>query len=82
MTDKTNIHSVSEEQIDTWVHEAEIGYDVDTLRKRGRGRPGRGSGPSQVVTIRFTEEEIAIIDERAKHLKMTRSQLIREAVLA
>lgn len=73
---------VTEEQIHTWVTEAEAGYDVDTLLKRGRGRPGRGAAPSQVVAVRFTPEEIEVIDARAKKRNITRSDLIREAVLA
>ena len=32
---------VTEEQISEWVAEAEAGYDVEALKKRGRGRPGR-----------------------------------------
>ncbi|MDK6907396.1 ribbon-helix-helix domain-containing protein [Actinotignum timonense] len=73
---------VTEEQIQTWTAEAEAGYDVDALTKRGRGRPGRGAVPSQVVAVRFTPEEIKAIDARARELNVTRSELIREAVLA
>ncbi|MDK7272271.1 ribbon-helix-helix domain-containing protein [Actinotignum schaalii] len=73
---------VTEEQIQAWAAEAETGYDVDTLTKRGRGRPGRGAVPSQVVAVRFTPEEIRTIDARARELNVTRSELIREAVLA
>lgn len=32
---------VTDEHIDQWVAEAEAGYDVDELQRRGRGRPGR-----------------------------------------
>lgn len=32
---------VTEEQIAAWAAEAEAGYDVAALKKRGRGRPGR-----------------------------------------
>lgn len=32
---------VTDEHIDQWVAEAESGYDVDELQRRGRGRPGR-----------------------------------------
>lgn len=34
-----NGQSISEEQIDEWVMEAEKGYDVETLRTRGRKPP-------------------------------------------
>lgn len=73
---------VSEEQIAAWVEEAESGYDVAALRKHGRGRPGRGASPSQVVAVRFTSEELSELDRRAAVRNMSRSALIREAVLA
>ena len=57
---------VSEEQIAQWAAEAEVGYDVPALKKRGRGRPGRGAEPSQVVALRLTAEELAFIDARAE----------------
>ncbi|EPD69202.1 hypothetical protein HMPREF1219_01427 [Corynebacterium pyruviciproducens ATCC BAA-1742] len=82
MSETINGSPVTEEEIDKWAAEAEIGYDVDALIKRGRGRPGRGAAPSQVVAVRFTPEEIEAIDIRAKKLGVTRSELIREAVLA
>ncbi len=47
---------VSEEQIEQWAGEAEAGYDIDEMRRRGRGRPGRGSEPMQVVAVRLTAE--------------------------
>ncbi|MDP9806892.1 hypothetical protein J2S70_001474 [Trueperella bonasi] len=74
--------AVTEQQILQWAEEAEAGYDVDALLKRGRGRPGRGATPSQVVAVRFTSEEIETIDARAKKLNITRSELIRNAALA
>lgn len=52
------------------------------MKKRGRGRPGRGEAPSQVVAVRFTPEELATLDARAEARHVTRSALIREAVLA
>ncbi|QOQ38527.1 ribbon-helix-helix protein, CopG family [Trueperella pecoris] len=61
--------------------EAEDGYDAALLKKRGRGRPGRGAQPSQVVAVRFTPEEIAELDRRAQSREMSRSELIREAAL-
>lgn len=73
---------VTEDQIRAWAAEAEAGYDVDALVKRGRGRPGRGAAPSQVVAVCFTPEEIKAIDARARKRNVTRSELIREAVLA
>lgn len=71
---------VTEEQITAWAAEAEAGYDVAALKKRGRGRPGRGAEPSQVVALRLTLEEIAAIDERAEREGKLRSEVIREAL--
>ncbi|WP_144876441.1 ribbon-helix-helix domain-containing protein [Microbacterium sp. 1.5R] len=73
---------VSEEQIAAWSTEAEAGYDVTALRKRGRGRPGRGAEPSQVVALRLTSDELAQIDERAAREGKSRSDVIREALAA
>jgi len=71
---------VTEEQIAAWAAEAEAGYDIDALKKRGRGRPGRGAEPSQVVALRLTLEEIEAIDAKAQREGKTRSEVIREAL--
>ncbi len=71
---------VTEEQIDSWVKEAEVGYDVEALKRRGRGRPGRGSEPTQVVALRLTVQEIADLDARAEREGKTRSEVIRDAL--
>ena len=71
---------VTDEQIDAWVAEAEAGYDVEQLKKRGRGRPGRGAEPSQVVALRLTREEIEAVDARAQRERKSRSEVIREAL--
>ncbi|GAB3796157.1 hypothetical protein GCM10028798_05770 [Humibacter antri] len=73
---------VTDEQIAAWAIEAEVGYDVEALKKRGRGRPGRGAEPSQVVALRLTAEELAEIDARAAREGKTRSDIIREALAA
>lgn len=73
---------VTEEQIATWAAEAEAGYDIEALKKRGRGRPGRGAEPSQVIALRLTAEELAGVDSRAERENKTRSEVIREALAA
>lgn len=73
---------ITEEQIEAWVTEAETGYDVKALKKRGRGRPGRGAEPTQVVAIRLTAEELAKVDERAAREQKSRSEVVREAQAA
>lgn len=82
MSEHETINGVpaTEEQIAAWAAEAEAGYDITALKKRGRGRPGRGAEPSQVVALRLTREEIAAIDERAKRGGKSRSEVIREAL--
>lgn len=71
---------VSEEQIQKWADEAEAGYDVDELKRRGRGRPGRGTEPMQVVAVRLTLEEIEALDAVAAKSDMSRSEAIRAAL--
>lgn len=71
---------VTEAQIAAWANEAEAGYDVAVLRERGRGRPGRGAEPSQVVAVRLTTAELQALDARAVREHKTRSQVVREAL--
>lgn len=71
---------VTDEQINQWVAEAEAGYDVDELQQRGRGRPGRGAEPSQIVGIRLTASELAAIDNNAAKQGISRAELLRRAV--
>jgi hypothetical protein len=71
---------VSEEQIQRWADEAEAGYDVEELKRRGRGRPGRGAEPMQVVAVRLTADEVAALDEVAKRENLSRSEAIRRAL--
>ena len=73
---------VTEEQIAAWAAEAEAGYDVRALKRRGRGRPGRGAEPSQVVALRLTGSELAALDARAAREGKSRSEVIREALAA
>ena len=73
---------VTEEQIAAWAAEAGAGYDVDVIKRRGRGRPGRGAEPAQVVALRLTTEELAALDARAAREHKSRSELIREAIAA
>ncbi len=71
---------VSEEQIQKWADEAEEGYDVNELKRRGRGRPGRGAEPMQVVAVRLTAEELDALDAMADKNDMSRSETIRAAL--
>ena len=71
---------VSDDQIQQWADEAEAGYDVHALRRRGRGRPGRGAAPMQVVAVRLTAAELDALDAAAAKQDMTRSEAIRAAL--
>lgn len=71
---------VSDEQIQKWAAEAEAGYDVEELKRRRRGRPGRGSEPMQVVAVRLTAEEIEALDKVAERDHLSRSEAIRRAL--
>ncbi len=71
---------VTEDQIQQWADEAEAGYDVEELKRRGRGRPGRGAEPMHVVAVRLTVEELDALDAAAAKNAMSRSELIRAAL--
>ena len=67
-------------QIQKMAEEAEAGYDVEQLKRRGRGRPGRGAEPMQVVAVRLTAEELAALDTLAEREHLSRSEVIRRAL--
>lgn len=71
---------VTQDMIDAWAAEAEAGYDVEQLKRRGRGRPGRGVEPMQVVAVRLTTDEIATLDAVAEREHVSRSEAIRRAL--
>lgn len=71
-------HEVTEEQVDAWVAEAEAGHDIEELRKRGQRT--RGHAAAKVVPVRFTDEELAALMERADRERLNRSEAIRRAV--
>ncbi|MBH0022937.1 ribbon-helix-helix domain-containing protein [Salinibacterium sp. SWN248] len=71
---------ITEEQIAVWAAIAEAGYGVANFKERGRGRPGRGAEPSQVVALRLTSDELAAIDARAALNHKSRSETIRDAL--
>ena len=71
---------VGEEQSRKWADEAEAGYDVDELERRGRGRPGRLAEPLQAVAVRLTAEELDALDAAGAKNDMSRSEAIRAAL--
>lgn len=71
---------VTDEIIERWAEEAEAGYDVAKLRKRGR--PGVGDGPTAVVPVRMDAALLTALTSRAEQEHVSRSEAIREAVRA
>lgn len=80
VTETINGVSVTEEEIAAWAAEADAGYDAQQLKRRRRGRPGRGAEPSQVVALRLRAAELAELDARAAREGKSRSEVIREAL--
>ena len=68
---------VTDEMIQEWADEAERGYDVDVLKKRGR-RP-IGDGAARVVPVRMDDSLVAAVDQRAEQDGTSRSEIIRSA---
>ena len=71
---------VTDEQIQAWTDEAEAGYDVTALRRRGR--PSLGAGASTVVPVRLDPELLEALTVRARRENVSRSEAIRAAVRA
>ena len=71
---------VTDEMIQEWADEAERGYDVEVLKKRGR-RP-IGNGAARVVPVRMDDSLVAAVDQRAEKDGTSRSEIIRSAVRA
>ena len=71
---------VTDDVIQEWADEAERGYDVSQLRKRGR-KP-MGDGPARVVPVRVDDTLLSALDQRAEHDHVSRSELIRAAIRA
>jgi uncharacterized protein (DUF4415 family) len=72
---------VDDAQIQAWADEAEAGYDVAKLRRRGR--PSAGDGPGVVVTVRLDAATLEALTKRAEAEGLrNRTEAIRAAVRA
>lgn len=69
---------IADIQIDGWSKEAEAGYPVEQLRKRGR-KP-LGDGASEVVPVRMDQTLLDALAARAEREHVSRSEAIRAAV--
>lgn len=72
---------VTEDLVQRLADEAEAGYDVETLRRRGGRRP-MGRGPAAVVPVRLDPDLRAALTARAEHDHTSASNVIREALRA
>lgn len=72
---------VTDELVDQLAAEAETGYDVETLRRRGGRRP-LGSAAAVVVPVRLDPELRAALAQRAEADQTTASDVIRQALSA
>ena len=79
MERKIRGRSVTDDQIDQWVTEAEAGYDTSWLRRRV-GRPTRSESAAEVVPVRLTSAELDAVMDRAKRENLNRSEAIRQAL--
>lgn len=71
---------VTDGMIQDWADEAEAGYDIEKLRKRGR--PTVGDGPGVVVPVRMDAALLEALNARAEKEQVSRSEVIRAAVRA
>jgi hypothetical protein len=69
---------VTDVLIDSWSEEAEAGYPVERLLKRGR-KPV-GDGPAEVVPVRMDKSLLDALTARAERDHVSRSEAIRAAV--
>ncbi|RLP74325.1 ribbon-helix-helix protein, CopG family [Mycetocola tolaasinivorans] len=71
---------ITETVIAGLVKNAEEGFPGATIRPTGR--PARASEPSQAVTVRLSESELAALMARAERENLGRSEAIRAALAA
>lgn len=67
---------VTEDMIEAWAVEAEQGYDVNQLRRRGRR--AMGSAPARVVPVRIDPALLKTVDERRRQHKPLRGHPRRD----
>lgn len=72
---------ITEELIEQLSAEAEAGYDVAELKRRG-GRRRMGSAPADVVPVRLDPELRTALQQRAQTEHTTTSDVIRSALHA
>ncbi|MGF1661774.1 MAG: CopG family transcriptional regulator [Kineosporiaceae bacterium] len=73
--------AIDEDRIQALVAEAETGYPVAALRRRGGRRP-LGSAPAAVVPVRLEPELRRALNARALYDHTSASDVIRQALRA
>lgn len=72
---------IDDEMIETLADEAEVGYDLNEIRRRrAGGRPAMGSGPASVESVRLDPELKKELLLRASRDGVSVSEVIREAL--
>lgn len=71
---------VTDQEIEAWAQEAEAGYDVTELKKRGR--PRLGTHTTSIIPVRMDQELIEALNQKAQAKELNRSEAIRAAVKA
>ncbi len=73
--------AITDEMVEKMADEAEAGYDVDEIERRGSGgRPAMGSGPASVESFRLDPELKKQLLLRASRDGTNVSEVIREAL--
>ncbi|MDR1212558.1 MAG: ribbon-helix-helix domain-containing protein [Propionibacteriaceae bacterium] len=71
---------ITEADVQAWADEAERGYDIGQLKRRGR--PRLGPEISLVLPVRITADLDAALSDRAAETDQSRSEVAREALRA
>ncbi len=71
---------LTDAEVERLADEVQQGYDVETLKRRRRGRPMLGRAPSEVVPVRLDPDLKQAVDARAEADQTTASEIIREAI--
>ncbi|MGH3613309.1 MAG: ribbon-helix-helix protein, CopG family [Pseudonocardia sp.] len=77
----SNAVQVTDELVQQLADEADAGYDVTAVHRRGGRRP-LGSGPADVVPVRLDPELRAALAARADAEHTNASDVIRQALRA
>ena len=70
---------VTDELINQFAEEAEAGYDVAVLRRRGGRRPV-GNAPGEVFPVRLDPDLRAALTRRAEQEHVSAGEVVRQAL--